>query len=121
MKPPKQPQQDGSPRPEKPKRERAFRRRKQKPHEAPPPKQPKSDRKSRRALHFGFIAPGVLYTADAAKARLGFKVWGWRSLRRKGLRVMYEGGRAFVNGDDIIAYFKSKLDTDPSGKDGAHD
>ena len=54
----------------------------------------------------GVISPGCLYTATEARKRLGMGAWAWRKLRRGGLPVIYVGGKSFVLGDDVIAFFR---------------
>ena len=55
-------------------------------------------------LELGVIRSGELYTLAAAKARLGIKDAALRSARRSGLPVLRYGGRAFIRGDDLIAF-----------------
>ena len=56
----------------------------------------------------GVIRAGEMYTVAAAMQRLGLGQWGWRQLRRQGLRIMRSNGRAFVYGDDLIAHLRSR-------------
>ncbi len=58
----------------------------------------------------GIIEPGKLYLADEAKRRLRIGEWGWRKMRRAGLRVIYQNNRAYVMGDDLIAFFQRASD-----------
>ena len=51
------------------------------------------------------IEPGVIYHVEELKRRLGWGTYAMRSARRAGLRVIYTAGRAYVRGDDAIAYF----------------
>ena len=53
----------------------------------------------------GFVEPGVIYRADEFKRRVGWSEHAMRTARRGGLRVIRTGGRAYVKGDDAIAYF----------------
>lgn len=53
----------------------------------------------------GVIEPGRLYLASEAKGRLRIGDWGWRKMRGAGLRVIYQGKRAYVLGDDLLQYF----------------
>lgn len=53
----------------------------------------------------GVIEPGRLYLASVAKDRLKIGDWGWRQMRRSGLRVIYQGKRAYVLGDDVLEFF----------------
>ena len=57
----------------------------------------------------GVIQAGCLYRADEARERLRIGGWGWRKMRRAGLRVIYSGNRAYVLGDDLLAFF-SRID-----------
>ena len=54
----------------------------------------------------GFVERGKLYLASEARQRLGIGEWGWRQMRRAGLRVIYQGKRAYVMGDDLLDFFE---------------
>ena len=56
----------------------------------------------------GFIVPGHLYLAEEVRNRLRVGAWGWRTMRRAGLRVRYVGRRAYVLGDDVIDFFRNQ-------------
>jgi hypothetical protein len=56
----------------------------------------------------GEVHPSVLYRADELKARMGWSDSAFRSARRRGLKVRYDGKRAYVLGEDVISYLKSK-------------
>lgn len=56
----------------------------------------------------GSISSGVLYTAAEVQRRLLLGTWSWRQVRRQGLIVHRVGGRAYVLGDDLIAFFKNR-------------
>lgn len=53
----------------------------------------------------GVIEPGTLYLVEEARGRLRIGDWGWRKMRRAGLKVVRQGKRAYVFGDDLLAYF----------------
>ena len=53
----------------------------------------------------GVIEPGTLYLAEEARARLKVGDWAWRQMRRRGLRVIRQGRRAYVLGDDLLKFF----------------
>jgi hypothetical protein len=55
----------------------------------------------------GVIEPGVVYRLDEALKRLGWGPDAWRSAKRLGLaeKVISAGGRRFLRGDDLIAFF----------------
>jgi len=52
------------------------------------------------------IRPGELYTQSEAMKRLGWGRHAMRMARNNGLKVVLQGGRAFVLADEILAYFK---------------
>lgn len=58
----------------------------------------------------GEVHPGVLYRADEMKSRMGWSDSALRSARRRGLKVRRDGKRAYILGEDVIAYLKSKTD-----------
>lgn len=53
----------------------------------------------------GAIEPGTLYRLEDFRARVGWGQFAMRTARRNGLRVIYTAGRAYVRGDDALAYF----------------
>lgn len=55
-------------------------------------------------LTLGPIESGVIYPLDDFKARSGLGTAALRTARLEGLKVRYVGGRAYVAGDDFIAY-----------------
>ena len=55
----------------------------------------------------GVIRAGEMYTVSAAMQRLGLGEWGWRRLRRQGLRIIRSNGRAFVLADDLIRHMSN--------------
>ncbi len=57
------------------------------------------------------IQPGVVYPLADFQQVSKFGKHAMRTARRKGLRVRYVGGRAFVSGDDFISYL-DRLDND---------
>lgn len=63
----------------------------------------------------GVIEPGRLYLAEDVRRRLRNGDWGWRQMRRDGLRVIYQGKRSYVFGDDILRFFADRL---PNAADG---
>lgn len=69
-----------------------------------PPAAPKRGHHQRNAA----IRSGELYRSAQAKNRLGLGDWAWRRIRRDGLPVIYFGGKAFVLGDDIIEFFRTR-------------
>jgi len=56
----------------------------------------------------GEVHPCVLYRADELKARMGWSDSALRSARRRGLKVRRDGKRAYILGEDVISYMKSK-------------
>jgi hypothetical protein len=56
----------------------------------------------------GEVRSGVLYRADELKERMGWSDSAFRSARRRGLKVCRDGKRAYILGEDVIAYMKSK-------------
>ena len=52
----------------------------------------------------GEVHPDVLYRADELKGRMGWSDAALRAARRRGLVVRREGKRAYVLGEDVIAY-----------------
>lgn len=58
----------------------------------------------------GVIEPGVFYLADEARRRLKVGEWGWRKMRRAGLKVVRLGKRSYVFGDDLLSFFTAIKD-----------
>ena len=56
----------------------------------------------------GEVHPAALYRIDELQARMGWTDSSFRSARRRGLIVRRDGKRAYVLGEDVIAYIKSK-------------
>lgn len=56
----------------------------------------------------GVIRADELYTLEEVRLRLKLGSWAMRKARRAGLRVMRMGNRAFVAGDELIAFLKSQ-------------
>lgn len=56
----------------------------------------------------GEVHPTVLYRADELKARMGWSDAALRSARRHGLTVRRLGKRAYVLGEDVISFMKSR-------------
>jgi hypothetical protein len=52
----------------------------------------------------GSIAPGEIYRADEAKARMGWRDAAFRAACRSGLRVHRVGKRAYIAGADLAAF-----------------
>lgn len=63
----------------------------------------------------GVIEPGRLYLAEEAKRRLKIGEWGWRKMRRGGLRIIYQNKRAYVLGDDLLAFFDESAPSSEKG------
>lgn len=58
------------------------------------------------------------YSIKEVKRVMGWGDWAWREARGAGLRVLYLRGRAFVRGDDLIAYFdQTATDHNPISRD----
>ena len=55
-------------------------------------------------IEAGVVRLGELYTLRAVKDRLGLKDAALRSARKSGLQVRRFGGRAYILGDDLIAF-----------------
>ena len=55
----------------------------------------------------GVISPDDLYTLDEFRARTKLGQAALRTLRRAGLRVIYQSGRAFIFGSDFIEFLIS--------------
>lgn len=53
------------------------------------------------------IRPGELYTLDETMNRLGWGRHAMRQARKSGLKVIRQGGRAYLMSDDILEYFKT--------------
>jgi hypothetical protein len=58
----------------------------------------------------GAIQPGVVYRLDEFRRITGWGLWAVRTARRNGLRVIRTAGRAYVRGDDALAYFDRLAD-----------
>ena len=58
----------------------------------------------------GIIEPGCVYHMDELLRRLRWSRHAWRTARRRGLKVIRTAGRAYVRGDDVIAYLVSQGD-----------
>lgn len=54
----------------------------------------------------GFISAHELYALDEFKARMRWTMSAYRSARRKGLPVIEEGKRRYVDGSDAIRYLR---------------
>ena len=52
----------------------------------------------------GTILPSVVYRADEAKARLGWRDAAFRAACRNGLRVHRVGKRVYIAGSDLVAF-----------------
>lgn len=61
----------------------------------------------------GEIAPGVIYTLEEFRRRIGWGLAAMRTARRNGLRVIYTAGRCYVRGDDALAYFDAIAQAEP--------
>lgn len=68
------------------------------------------DRREQPARHRlpGVVHPEDLYRADELKGRMGWSDSALRAARRRGLVVRREGKRAYILGEDVIAYIKRK-------------
>jgi hypothetical protein len=53
------------------------------------------------------IRAGELYRKDELLKRAGLHQAAWRTARRNGLRVLEANGRAYVRGEDWLAYLES--------------
>jgi hypothetical protein len=53
----------------------------------------------------GVIQRDTIYHIEALKQELGWSKHAMRTARRRGLTVIYTAGRAYVRGDDVLAYF----------------
>lgn len=60
----------------------------------------------------GIIDPSCLYRLDELCARMNWSRHAWRSARRKGLRVLRSGSRAFVLGADVISFLEAQRGRD---------
>jgi hypothetical protein len=58
----------------------------------------------------GIVEPGCIYHVDELLRRLRWSRHAWRTARRNGLRVIRTAGRAYVSGDDVIAYLSNQVD-----------
>jgi len=56
----------------------------------------------------GEVHHSALYRVDELKARMGWSDSALRSARRRGLKVRRDGKRAYILGEDVISYMKSK-------------
>ena len=56
----------------------------------------------------GEIHPSVLYRIDEVKSRMRWSDSALRSARLQGLKVHRYGKRAYVFGDDLIDYIRSR-------------
>lgn len=52
----------------------------------------------------GVIERDAIYTLRELKRRAGMGDWALRQARRRGLNVIYVGGRGYVRGSDFQAY-----------------
>ena len=55
----------------------------------------------------GPIEPSVLYPLPDLQARCGLGAAAFREMRRDGLRVVYQGGRAFIKGEWFINHIEA--------------
>jgi hypothetical protein len=53
------------------------------------------------------IVAGEMYRSKDAQARLGIKSWGWRQLKRKGLKTIKVANRSYALGSEIIRHFEA--------------
>ena len=60
--------------------------------------------KKERPATPGTVEPDTLYTLDEIKARLRWSLHSMRQARRNGLKVLYVGGRGFVQGAAVIDF-----------------
>lgn len=67
-------------------------------------RKPSSADISSRPTAPGTIEPDVLYSKAEFMLRSGFREAAMRAARRRGLRILYGGGRSFVLGSDFIKY-----------------
>jgi len=58
----------------------------------------------------GEIRTGSMYSLDDFRKLLGWGRIAIRTARKNGLRVIREGGRCYVLGDDAMDYFKSRAE-----------
>ena len=58
----------------------------------------------------GEIRISSLYRGDELKRRMGWSDSAFRAARRRGLKVRREGKRAYVFGEDLIAYMKGRTE-----------
>ena len=69
----------------------------------------------------GVIEPGSLYLVDEVRRRLKLGDWAWRKMRRAGLPIVRQGKRAYVFGDDLLAFFATVgKQQDPDGAEEAN-
>ncbi|MFT5093478.1 MAG: hypothetical protein ACKVII_26920 [Planctomycetales bacterium] len=64
----------------------------------------------------GIVEPGCIYHVDELLTRLRWSRHAWRTARRNGLKVIRTAGRAYVSGDDVIAYLISQVDSADEAK-----
>jgi hypothetical protein len=57
----------------------------------------------------GVVNVNELYRMDELLGRLGLGEDGWRALRRRGLEqsVVRIGGRSYISGADVVAFFRA--------------
>ena len=63
------------------------------------------------------IQRGTAYPLSTFQKASGLRTAAMRSLRRKGLKVHYIGGRAYVLGDDFVDFLQ-KCDGEAADGDG---
>lgn len=63
------------------------------------------------------IVSGVIYPLDCFQRSVGFGRFAMRQARRKGLRIIRVGGRAFVRGSDFLAFVDRIADDHGSDMD----
>jgi hypothetical protein len=60
----------------------------------------------------GVVLLGAIYTVGELKRRLGWSDAALRAARRRGLRVLRTGKRAFVAGNDLLEFLRQEADKD---------
>ena len=72
---------------------------------------PRPGSKKRELL--GEIRADSIYAIETFKQRISVGTWGFRQMRRAGLRICRSGGRGFVIGADFLEFLAQRAEDPP--------
>ena len=72
---------------------------------------PRATSKKRELL--GEIRADSIYAIETFKQRISVGTWGFRQMRRAGLRICRSGGRGFVIGADFLEFLAQRAEDPP--------